>query len=160
MSMKLEPADRDLAVPDVSAIREVPLDDHWPPLRHEPAVRRELGGTGPAGALTLAAGPEFPRQFAIQLAEALAGARPVRQLTPWLSKRGSCHLRRLLPLFSAGQPPRVIRVLTTRPAPDVAEMTMIVATGQRARALAIRLELGTRSADGAGRWQCTDIEAA
>jgi hypothetical protein len=47
----------------------------------------------------------------------------------------------------------VLRVLTTRPAPGVIEMTMVVVTGPRTRALAVRLEHGDR-------WLCTDIEAA
>ena len=73
------------------------------------------------------------------LAEALTGDRPVRQILPWLSQRGSVHLHRLLPLFSGGRGARVQRVITTQPTPDVIEMTLIVAVGPRIRALAVRL---------------------
>ena len=72
------------------------------------------------------------------LAEALAGVRPVRQLLPWLSERGSVHLHRLLPLFADGHRPHVTRVLTTQPAKDVIEMTLVVTVGPRTRALAVR----------------------
>ena len=82
----------------------------------------------------------LPGQFAAFLVECLAGVRPARQLTPWLSKRGSVHLHRLMPLFTGEHQPRVLRVLTTRPTPGVIEMTMVVVTGPRTRALAVRLE--------------------
>ncbi len=86
-------------------------------------------------------GQAWPRQFAVLLAEALTGDRPVRQIRPWLSQRGSVHLHRLLPLFGDGQRARVQRVMTTQPTPDVIEMTLIVAVGPRIRALAVRLAL-------------------
>jgi hypothetical protein len=140
------------------------------------AVRRDPAAEGQAG----------PRQFAVLLTEALAGVRPVRQLRPWLSERGHAHLHRLLPLFADGHRPRITRVLTTRPASDVIEMTLIVTSGPRTRALAVRLEriypaprgalpagggqLAPRTArpgsmtapavTSSARWQCTDIEAA
>jgi hypothetical protein len=79
-------------------------------------------------------------------------------------------LRRLLPQFASGRQPRVLRVLTAWPAPDVVEMTVVVETGQRTRALAVRLErvrpreVQVRDATGrrekpAAQWLCTDIEA-
>jgi hypothetical protein len=122
-------------------------------------------------------GQAWPRQFAVLLTEALAGVRPVRQLRPWLSERGRAHLHRLLPLFAdGGHRPRITRVLTTRPSPDVVEMTLIVTVGPRTRALAVRLEQieparrpagGQKLAPQAARpgspcaqWRCTDIEAA
>ena len=61
-----------------------------------------------------------------------------------------------MPLFQSGHQPKVLRVLTTRPAPNVVEMTMIAVIGPRPRALAIRLEHSAQPA----RWLCTDIEAA
>jgi len=136
-----------------SAIALMPLPELWPPLDQEPTA-----GTGPDDPDTvpppsLDQGPALPQQFAVLLVEGLAGVRPVRQLLPWLSKRGSIHLHRLMPLFQCGYQPRVLRVLTTRPAPEVIEMTMVVVTGPRTRALAVRLEYGQR-------WLCTDIEAA
>ncbi len=122
-------------------------------------------------------GQAWPRQFAVLLAEALTGARPVRQILPWLSQRGTVHLYRLLPLFSGGQGARVQRIMTTEPSPDVIEMTLIVAVGPRTRALAVRLtrteptqppkwrgRLPARSPESrpavSARWLCTDIEAA
>lgn len=142
------------AAPDLeeSAIRLVSLADVWPPLDQEPAARDEPAGRDLARPAAPDPGSALPRQFAVFLVECLAGVRPERQLMPWLSKRGSVHLRRLMPLFAGGHQPRVLRVLTARPAPDVIEMTLVVVTGARTRALAVRLER-------ADRWLCTDIEA-
>jgi hypothetical protein len=122
-----------------------------------------------------AAASEWPRQFARLLTEALAGARPVRQIMPLTSGRARAHLGRLMPLFGGGQRLRLLRVITTRPTWEVIEMTVIVGVGARTRALAIRLEQATPQRPGtpiaratrddvatAGqlRWVCTDIEAA
>jgi hypothetical protein len=146
-----------------SAIQLVTLPELWPPLpraRAQPSPLDRAPGPAPEE------GPPLPRQFAVLLAEVLAGVRPVRQVAPWLSKRGALHLRRLLPLFQAGHQPKVLRVLTTRPAGNVVEMTVIAVIGSRPRALAIRLEHGPaedgRLKRGAQppRWLCTDIEAA
>jgi hypothetical protein len=137
-----------------SAIQIVPLPELWPPLDSEPVA----AGPDDRGRVQPAAtdqGPALPRQFAVLLVEVLAGVRPVRQLAPWMTKRGALHLQRLTPLFQSGHRPRVLRVLTARPATDVIEMTMVVVTGQRTRALAVRLELGPQ----ARQWLCTDIEA-
>jgi hypothetical protein len=150
--MPAEPAlaARGPAAREESTIQLISLTDVWPPLDSEP-----VPGNGPGHVQPQApdAGPVLPRQFADFLVEGLAGVRPVRQLMPWMSKRGSVHLHRLMPLFKSGLQPRVLRVLTTRPAPDVIEMTVVVVIGPRTRALAIRLER-------AERWLCTDIEAA
>lgn len=135
-----------------STIQLVPVPDLWPPLDHKLTARDGAGHVPPA---PVDEGPPLPRQFAVLLVEVLAGVRPVRQLAPWLSRRGSLHLHRLTPLFTAGHQPRVLRALTTRPAPGVIEMTIVVAVGGRTRALAIRLEHDAH----AGRWQCTDIES-
>jgi hypothetical protein len=104
------------------------------------------------------ASPPWPRQFAVLLAEGLAGVRPVRQVLPWMSEQGSAHLHRLLPLFADGHRPRLRRVITAQPAKDVIEMTMIVAFGPRTRALAVRLEQTEHRQS--PRWRCTAIEAA
>jgi hypothetical protein len=149
-------ASRDLAAQEESAIQLIPLTDLWPPLDQEPAAGSEVAGPSRAQPLATDPGPALPRQFATFLVEGLAGVRPARQLMPWMSKRGSVHLHRLMPLFKGGHQPKVLRVLTARPAPDVIEMTMVVVTGPRTRAIAIRLE----HAGQPGRWLCTDIEAA
>jgi Family of unknown function (DUF6459) len=121
-------------------------------------------GAGPSGAGPSAPSP-WPRQFALLLAETLAGARPPRQVLPWMSERGRRQLHRLLPLLRDEHRPRVLRVLTTTPSAGVVEMTVIVLIGTRARALAVRLErsagAGRRAVPGspASQWLCTDIEA-
>jgi len=144
------------AAREESAIQLIPLTDVWPPLDREPAASDETACPGYVQPPAPDPGPVLPRQFAVFLAEGLAGVRPVRQLMPWMSKRGGVHLHRLMPLFNGGHQPRVLRVLTTRPAPDVIEMTMVVVVGPRTRALAVRLERATQPQ----RWVCTDIEAA
>ena len=146
-----------------SAIQLVPLPELWPPL---PQARAKPSPLDQAPALTQEQGPPLPRQFAVLLAEVLAGVRPARQVTPWLSQRGTLHLNRLMPLFQAGHQPKVLRVLTARPAQNVVEMTIIAIIGPRPHALAIRLEHGpvedchAKLSAQPPRWLCTDIEAA
>jgi hypothetical protein len=101
---------------------------------------------------------EWAPRFARLLVEALAGSRPVRQILPWTTARARTHLRRILPALDWGQRPRVVRVLTSRPASHVVEMSVVVALGTRTRALAVRLEQ-TQRAGQPTRWLCTDIEA-
>ncbi len=185
---------------DLPALRLVTVPDTGPPFDADPlagaaaapaaaAGQRGSGWEGPGagieagrdrvtppGTVTDAQG-EWPRHFAWLLAEALAGARPARQILPWTSERARVHFRRLTPLFGCGQRPRVLRVITTRPAPGVIEMTAVVLVGARTRALALRLEQAAplRLPGPAGharqcetpaapasvpRWVCTDIEAA
>ena len=187
-------ADRGGAPPGddrVSDIRLVEVPTHWPPTQGPPAdwppahrlqagSALKEGGPDPTHAHLADlgdGGQEWPRRFAVLLIEALAGVRPVRQLMPWLSERGNVHLRRLLPLFADGHRPHVARVLITRPAEDVIEMTLVVTVGPRTRALAVRLERtypaqrpawGEKPAPHAAKprsaapasWRCTDIEAA
>ncbi len=188
MPMQQAPAPEDL-----SAMRLLTVPDVWPPpdypTQTPPGCPRPTGTAlaarsagGPAAQCgdrpaEQADGHAWPRQFAVLLAEALTGVRPVRQLLPWLSERGRLHLHRLLPLFSGGQGARVQRVMTAQPSPGVIEMTLIVAVGPRTRALAVRLtrteptrrpewreKLSPRTAESpsgpAARWLCTDIEAA
>jgi hypothetical protein len=175
---------------DPSALRLVPVPDVGPPFDGElpagapaglPVPTAEVAQSGNR-ALMCAAGTgrfespgEWPQQFARLLAEALAGARPIRQILPWTSDRARVHLHNLAPLFSGGQRPRVLRVIATRPTRAVIEMTVVVRVGTRTRALAIRLEHrqpprqlpghpGPAAIDArpaaALRWVCTDIEAA
>ena len=126
---------------------------------------------------------DWARQFARLLTEALSGARPVRQILPCTSERARIQLHALMPLFGGGQRPRLLRVIATRPARDVIEMTVIAGLGARTRALAVRLQradpaerppawltpagAARRRQDSAPparptapRWLCTDIEAA
>jgi Family of unknown function (DUF6459) len=116
----------------------------------------------------------WPSQFAQVLAETLAGSRPRRQIRPWATDQALRRIRQLGPMLAApagGVQPRVRRVVTSRPAAGVVEMTVIVSVGPSFRALAVRLER-----DGPGRarpgrtdhgrtpqpasWVCTAIEAA
>jgi hypothetical protein len=119
-------------------------------------------GSGGAGR----GGPEWPSRFAQVLAETLAGSRPPAQVAPWTTERARSHIRRLGPLLMAGQRPVVRHVVTSRPAPDVVEMSAVIAVAGRVRALAIRLELrGPQRAapgrpGGQARWVCTSVEAA
>lgn len=101
---------------------------------------------------------DWTRQFAALLVETLSGARPLRQLMPWMSGRAQVHLRRVAPVLRCGQRPRVLRVLASQPQDDVVEMSVIVGLGSRTRALAVRLEAARASQP--ARWLCTDIEAA
>jgi hypothetical protein len=119
--------------------------------------RRAVEGPGPAG---------WPGQFAQVLAETLAGSRPPRQIVPWTTEHARTRIRRLGPQLAAGQRPRVRRVRTCQPAPDVVEMTVVVGFGTRVRALAVRLERSAPVAAAPGRaaraarWLCTEVEAA
>jgi hypothetical protein len=148
-----------------STIHLMRVPNPFPPLGQEPvAAPGVLPGLGDGKPLpsayaptpSLGQAPALPRQFAALLAEVLAGVRPERQVTPWLSKRSTIHLHRLMPSFKTGHQPKVLRVRTTSPTPNVIEMTMIAEIGPRPRALAIRLEYGAHQA----KWQCTDIESA
>jgi hypothetical protein len=110
--------------------------------------------------------PGWPSQFAQVLAETLAGSRPPRQLAPWTTERARDRIRRLGPQLSAGQQPRVRRVVTFRPTADAMEMTVVVGFGQRVHALALRLERSGSTPATAGRaapgdrWLCVAVEAA
>ena len=164
------PMQQALVPEDLSAMRLLTVPDVWPPIDPPPAAAAQC--QRPTGsALVEQAGHRpgergdgghvWPRQFAVLLAEALAGARPLRQVLPWMSERGSMQLRRALPLFGGGHRPRILRVLTAAPSPDVIEMTLIVAAGPRTRAVAVRLERSPQAQRRtAPPWLCTDIEAA
>jgi Family of unknown function (DUF6459) len=166
-------ADQAQAVPalldlDVAALGLASVPDFLSPVDGTHGARASLDhGLDQAPAPRVA--PEdwgtWPRQFAVLLAEALAGARPLQQVLPWMSERGSIQLRRLLPLFCGDYRPRILRVLTAAPSPGVVEMTIVVTVGPRARALAVRLERAASRGEPAWRvkpvtpWRCTDIEA-
>ena len=119
-------------------------------------------GASPGGAGTTAA---WPRQFAQVMVEILAGVRPQRQIATWTTDRVRTQIRHLGPVLAADRRPRIQRIVTSRPAASVVEMTVVVSFGRRSRALAMRLEyvaarqgapgLPARSA----RWLCTELEA-
>jgi len=107
----------------------------------------------------------LPAQFAQVIAEILAGARPPGQIAPWTTDHARAQIRRLVPLLASDRRPRIQRIVTSRPAACVVEMTVIVNFGSRSRALALRLEhvAARAAAPGrparAARWLCTAIEA-
>jgi Family of unknown function (DUF6459) len=177
-------------LPDAAAVRLVVVPDSAPPYDDGRAVRpaglpeppeprraRErpgmssLGAPAPGrgrgrggGAEAAAAG--WPSQFAQVLAETLAGSRPQGQITPWTTQQARRLIRQMRPTLAAGPVPRVRRVLASRPAEGVVEMTVVVGCGPRIRALAVRLEQDRAHGAGCGRdasaagWVCTAIEAA
>jgi len=149
----------------------------WPAARAGREETRGPGGDWPAarvthdetrGAPAVAPGvpPGWQNRFAQVLAETLAGARPPRQIMPWTTEEALRRIQRLGPRLASEQRPRVRRVLTSRPAPDVMEMTVVVGFGSRVKALAVRLEqTGRQPATlpgerAAARWVCTAVEAA
>jgi Family of unknown function (DUF6459) len=173
---------RSAAVPDRVAVRRVAIPDAAPPYDDEPrlrdlerqatadaggpeqagptAGRPEPGGSRPGG--LAAPGPPgaqaWPSQFAQVLAETLAGSRPATQLRPWTTEQTRQRIRQLGPVLATGQQPRVRRIMTSAPNPDVLEMTaVVVGFGSRIRVLAVRLERGEEACQ---HWRCTAIESA
>ena len=126
-----------------------------------------LAGPDRPGALPGAAGPTagWPWQFAQVMVEILAGVRPPRQIAPWTTDRVRAQIRYLGPLLVSDRRPRISRIVTSRPAAWVVEMTVIVSCGPRSRALALRLEHVAARPAAPGRparparWLCTEIEA-
>ena len=103
--------------------------------------------------------------LALVIVEVLAGARPDRQLVPLATDRVRARVRGLAPLMASGRRPRVARIITSRPAVGVVEMTVVVDFGPRFRALAMRFEHVAARPPTSGwparpeRWLCTAIEA-
>jgi hypothetical protein len=178
-------------LPDAAAVRLLAVPDTAPPYDDAPATRPEqerAEGCGaawteergslrpsdegrrrlkaPGGERTANTAPGWPSQFAQVLAETLAGSRPQGQITPWTTDQARRLIRQLGPMLAAGSAPRVRRVVASRPAAGVVEMTVVVGCGPRIRALAVRLEQEGphRASPGraarAARWVCTAIEAA
>ena len=176
-------------LPDPEAVRLCLIPDSAPPYDAEVAAAGPPGafprlGTGPGSTrgAPRPSGPDLPAQadapgpaprkppgwtgqFAQVLAETLAGSRPSRQLVPWTTERARDRIQRLGPLLSAGQQPRVRRVVTFHPTADAMEMAVVVVIGQRVHALAVRMERGGGQATAGraaqpGRWICVAVEAA
>jgi Family of unknown function (DUF6459) len=142
------------------------------------AAPQTMGQPSPPAARGTAADARWPSQFAQVLAETLAGSRPQGQIRPWTTDQARRRIRQLGPSLAADVQPRIRRIVTSRPATGVVEMTVIVGFGPRIRALAVRLEREARArpADrgrdepyrspgperdaGAARWICTAVEAA
>lgn len=143
-----------------------------------PQPRRAAGPSGPVAPASRGIRPPGPgtarpqdpaaawsSRFAQVLAETLAGSRSGGQIAPWTSVQARRRIRQLGPMLTAGAAPRIRRIVATRPAADVVEMTVIVGFGERVRALAVRLERnrpGQHPGPGTPEpsWVCTAIEAA
>jgi hypothetical protein len=106
-----------------------------------------------------------PRHLALVVVEVLAGVRPQRQLVPLATDRVRARIAGLAPLLACDRRPRVARIVTSRPAARVVEMTVVVSFGPRSRALAMRFEHVAARPAAPGwparpaRWLCTAIEA-
>ena len=171
---------RQPSLPETVAVRTLVVPDTAPPYDDErpgdcESYAGEPGagepGAGEPGAEKQSAGGELPAadhaglwasQFAQVLAETLAGSRPAQQLTPWTTEQARQRIRQLGPTLVTDQRPRVRRIVTSAPSPDVIELAAVVGFGTRVRALALRLERGeTRPYRTTGeRWCCTAIESA
>lgn len=116
-----------------------------------------LTATGPRLPTGSSALPD-PRRWSARLAqgivEALEGHRPMQQLVRWTDESVYTMLARRLAAGRRGDRPRPIvrSVRICEPRDGVVEAGVVVGTGNRCRALALRLEgLG-------GRWCCTALE--
>jgi Family of unknown function (DUF6459) len=154
--------------PPESHERLAPPGSGEPPAPPEPCQRparptspSPVTGPGPRHGRPVTAA-QWPSQFAQVLAETLAGSRSQGQIAPWTTNQARRRIRQLGPMLAAGAAPRVRRVMTSRPAAGVVEMTVIVGCGPKVRALAVRLERDGRPGRdaGAARWICTAVEAA
>jgi Family of unknown function (DUF6459) len=127
----------------------------------------DMAGADMAGADTAGAdmAGAWLRRLAVVIVEVLAGVRPDRQLVPLATDRVRARIRGLVPLLTCDRRPRIARIVTSRPAARVVEMTVVVHFGVRSRALAMRFEhMAARPASPGrparpARWLCTAIEA-
>jgi hypothetical protein len=151
-----------------------PLRRDWEPPDRDgggPPARPARDGSRGAPVAVPGVPPGWQDRFAQVLAETLAGARPSRQIVPWTTEEALRRIQRLGPRLASEQRPRVRRVVTSLPAPDVMEMAVVVGFGPRVKALAVRLEQtgprpaalpgeGVAGKRAAARWVCTAVEAA
>ena len=110
-------------------------------------------------------GGAWPRRLAVVIVEVLAGVRPERQLVALATDRVRARVAGLAPLLACDRRPRITRIVTSRPAARVVEMTVVANFGPRPRALALRVEhVAARPATPGwparpARWLCTAIDA-
>jgi len=143
----------------VSAVEEAPAVPVSPvaPVLAAAVSQRSAGAADPVAAR--------PRQLAVVIVEVLAGVRPDRQLIPLATDRVRARVGNLAPLLAAGRRPRIARIVVSRPADRVVEMTVVVNFGARSRALAMRFEHAAARPAVPGwparpaRWLCTALEA-
>jgi hypothetical protein len=143
-----------------------------PDVLAQPTAAVDSAGADMAGAVVAGADPAgvdpagaWLRRLAVVIVEVLAGVRPDRQLVPLATDRVRARIRGLVPLLACDRRPRIARIVTSRPAARVVEMTVVVHFGVRSRALAMRFEhVAARPASPGwparpARWLCTAIEA-
>jgi hypothetical protein len=164
------PAGRDLAGRVTAGARPAGVDPFGTGEPPEPAL--PAGSASLAGAASSAnalaperLGPAWPLQFAQVVVEILAGARSPRQIVPCTTDHVRAQIGALMPLLASGYRPRIQRILTSRPTAHAVEMSVVVSSGPRSRALAIRCEhLPARPAAPGlparpARWLCTELIA-
>jgi Family of unknown function (DUF6459) len=141
--------------------------------RTDPAVRSGAAARADAAGRGIAVGrgadtnhdAAWAARFAQVIVEVLAGSRSPRQLVPWTTEPVRAQVDLIIQALSSDQRPRIRRVMTSWPAAGVVEMTVVVSSGPRSRALALRLEhLPARQPvpgrpGRPARWLCTEIEA-
>jgi uncharacterized protein DUF6459 len=157
-------------VPDAAPPYDCPIHGAWCAAAVEPAA--DAPAALPAGP----ARPAFPapqtaavdpatRSLAVVIVEVLAGVRPDRQLIPLATQRVRARIRSLAPLLGSGRRPRIQRMVMSRPADRVVELTVVASFGSRSRALALRFEHAAARPAAPGwparpaRWLCTAVEA-
>jgi Family of unknown function (DUF6459) len=140
-------------------------DSLGPPGPEGLRLDRERWPAEPAAPVSPPAPATWPWQSAQVMLEILTGVRPVRQVVPWATDRVLAQIRRVMPGFASDRRPRIQRVVTSRPAAGVVELTVVARIGTRTRALAMRFEHVAARAAAPGlpprpaRWLCTAIEA-
>jgi hypothetical protein len=152
-------AERSAAFAQPAALAQAPaaVDSAGADLAGADLAGADLAGADRAGA--------WLRRLAVVIVEVLAGVRPDRQLVPLATDRVRARIRVLIPLLACDRRPRIARIVTSRPAARVVEMTVVVHFGVRSRALAMRFEhVAARPASPGwparpARWLCTAIEA-
>jgi Family of unknown function (DUF6459) len=152
--------------------REPPFDDEIPqrhltlvgpndrplpfaPSRRRLIDRRDAFSMQPTGRGQLSDPAWFGRRLLVAILEAMAGRRSPHQLAPHLSHGVFIALLADLdrPVRRAWAQPAVLRsVRVCEPADGVAELSAVVQTGARFRAIAARLE----GLD--GRWRCVRLQ--
>lgn len=100
-------------------------------------------------------------RFTQALAEVITGARPVRQLGPWLSRSVYEQLQEHVAARFAGprRSPRVVSLHIAMVGEAGAEIAARMVHQGRSHAIAVRLQRG-RDPQGRPTWQCTAAEWA
>jgi hypothetical protein len=138
--------------PEEPPAGQVPL-----PFEAGPAPSPPLPGRGE---VAWGGAPADPREWALRFSqvalEVVTGLRPPAQLVRWTTPDVIAALgrRHALAQRGGGRPPRstVRSVRLCEPVPGVGEVTAVVASGPRVRALAFRME------DEGGRWRVVAFE--